>query len=169
MSRRKAKAVVVEIDARIADPRWRKAIRGLDGMTAKAIGAAANRMGRGGEVSVLFTDDAEMHRLNRQWRGKNKPTDVLSFPSSEEIPGEIRHLGDIALGLETASADAEKLGRKMPAHISHLLVHGFLHLLGYDHETAGDAHVMEALEIEILAGLGLPDPYAPTVQEEGPG
>jgi probable rRNA maturation factor len=159
----------VEIDARIADPRWRKAVRGLPRLTERALGAAANRMGRGGEVAVLFTDDAEMHRLNRQWRGKDKATDVLSFPASDEISSENRYLGDIALSLETASADAEKLGRKMPGHISHLLVHGFLHLLGYDHETAGDAHVMESLEIEILAGLGLPDPYAPISCEEGPG
>ena len=162
-------AADVEIDARIADPRWRKAIRGLDSLTARAVSAAANRTGRGGEVAVLFTDDSEMHRLNRNWRGKDKPTDVLSFPAPEGIPGEIRYLGDIALGLETASADAEKLGRGMPAHISHLLVHGFLHLLGYDHETAGDAHVMESLEIEILAGLGLPDPYAPVPRDEGAG
>ena len=159
----------VEIDARVADPGWRKAIRGLDGLTARALSAAANRTGQGGAVSVLFTDDTEMRSLNRQWRGKDKPTDVLSFPASAEMSFEIKHLGDIALGLQTASADAEKLGRGMSGHISHLLVHGFLHLLGYDHETAGDAYVMESLEIEILAGLGLPDPYAPISLKEGPG
>lgn len=118
---------------------------------------------------MLFTDNAEMQRLNKQWRSKDWPTDVLSFPGNAEIPSESRHLGDIALGFETASGDAAKLGRKMPAHISHLLVHGFLHLLGYDHETDGDAHVMESLEIEILAGLGLPDPYVPAPQKNRPG
>ena len=159
----------VGIDARIADRRWRQAIRGLEALTARALGAAANRAAQSGEVSVLFTNDAEMHRLNLHWRGKDKPTDVLSFPAPAEKIHENRYLGDIALGLETASADAEKLDRTMPAHISHLLVHGFLHLLGYDHENAGDAHVMESLEIEILAGLGLPDPYAAASCNEGPG
>lgn len=149
----------LEIDVRIADAGWRN-VRSLRMVTERALSAAANHLGQGGEVAILFTNDVEMHSLNKQWRGKDKPTDVLSFPADDEMPGEIKHLGDIALGLETARADAERMGRPLRAHISHLLVHGFLHLLGYDHETDGDASVMEALEIEILAGLGLPDPYA---------
>ena len=115
----------------------------------------------GGEMAVLLTDDAEMHALNQQWRGIDKPTDVLSFPSeSPEIPGQPQYLGDVAVGYETALRDAEAMQRPFEGHISHLLVHGFLHLLGYDHIEAADATIMEPLEAEILAGLGWPDPYA---------
>lgn len=154
-------SAVVTVDARIADKRWRKELRGVEGLASRVLQHAANRMERGGEAAVLFTSDAEMQALNKQWRGKDKPTDVLSFPGEpHNIPGEFRHLGDIALGLETALKDAALLRRPFSDHISHLLVHGFLHLLGYDHEEDGDAAVMEPLEIEILAGLGLSDPYA---------
>ena len=112
-------------------------------------------------MAVLLTDDAEMHALNQQWRGIDKPTDVLSFPSeSPEIPGQPQYLGDVAVGYETALRDAEAMQRPFEGHISHLLVHGFLHLLGYDHIEAADATIMEPLEAEILAGLGWPDPYA---------
>jgi len=99
--------------------------------------------------------------LNKQWRGFDKPTDVLSFPSDgPDFPGAPRLLGDIALGYETSTADAAKLSRPLDAHISHLVLHGFLHLLGYDHIEPADAAVMEKLEAEILAELGWPDPYA---------
>jgi probable rRNA maturation factor len=112
-------------------------------------------------MAVLLTDDAEMRALNQQWRGIDKPTDVLSFPSeSPEIPGQPQYLGDVAVGYETALRDAEAMQRPFEGHISHLLVHGFLHLLGYDHIEAADATIMEPLEAEILAGLGWPDPYA---------
>ena len=147
-------------DLRIADPRW-DALGDVEALATRVLGHAAAAMETAGEVSILMTNDAEMHALNKQWRGFDKPTDVLSFPSDgPEIPGEAAHLGDIAIGYETAFKDAESMGRPFEGHISHLLIHGFLHLLGYDHIEAEDAKVMEPLEVRILAGLGWPDPYA---------
>lgn len=150
----------LSIDLRIADPRW-ETLGDLDAFAAHVLSLASARMETGGEIAILLTDDAEMHALNKQWRGIDKPTDVLSFPSDQpEIPGQPQYLGDVAVGYETALRDAEAMHRPFDGHISHLLVHGFLHLLGYDHIEAEDAKVMEPLEAEILAGLGLPDPYA---------
>ncbi|MBI1360568.1 MAG: rRNA maturation RNase YbeY [Alphaproteobacteria bacterium] len=131
-----------------------------EAVCTRALRAAAARMDAVGEVSVLLTNDVEMRELNVQWRGIDKATDVLSFPySGSGIPGQPRPLGDIALGLETAKRDADLMERAFEAHVSHLLVHGFLHLLGYDHIESADAAVMEPLEAGILAGLGWPDPY----------
>ena len=134
------------------------------------LGRAAAHLKSGGELAILFTDDAEMRVLNRQWRDLDKPTDVLSFPSDQpEIPGQPQYLGDIALGYETAFRDAEAMQRPFDAHVSHLLIHGFLHLLGYDHIETKDAQVMEPLETQILASLGWPDPNAsgPNAGEQG--
>lgn len=148
------------IDVRISEERW-SSVSDVDALAARAIGGASTRVEQGGEAAILFTNDAEMRSLNKRWRGLDKPTDVLSFPADDpEAPGEAKYLGDIALGYETAMADAQKMGRSADAHISHLLVHGFLHLLGYDHIESEDAVVMERLEAEILGGLGWPDPYA---------
>jgi probable rRNA maturation factor len=148
------------IDIRVESPEWAGALDDIEPLSWRALEAAAAEAGATGEVSVLFTDDAEMHELNRQWRGKDKPTDVLSFPSdAPSPPGEPPFLGDIAIGLETTRNDAREMGRPLDAHVSHLLVHGFLHLLGHDHIEEDDAAVMEPLEVKILAGLGWPDPY----------
>ena len=150
----------LSLDLRIADPRW-GALGDLDALAAGVLGCAATHMKTAGELAILLTDDAEMRALNRQWRQLDKPTDVLSFPSGQpEIPGQPQYLGDIALGYETALRDAEMMHRPFEGHVSHLLIHGFLHLLGYDHIETEDAQVMEPLETEILAGLGWPDPYA---------
>ena len=165
----------LSLDLRVADPRW-EALGDVDALAAHVLGRAAVRMKSSGELAILFTNDAEMRVLNSQWRGLDKPTDVLSFPSDQpEIPGQPQYLGDVALGYETALRDAETMQRPFPGHVSHLLIHGFLHLLGYDHIETKDAQVMEPLETEILAGLGWPDPYAsgpyagdPNV-EDGPG
>jgi probable rRNA maturation factor len=147
-------------DARISEPRWSERLDDVEGLCRRVLTSASAHMRAGGEVSVLFTDDAEMQVLNRRWRGLDKPTDVLSFPADgPKIPGAAAYLGDIALGYETAMADAETMGRPAAAHVSHLLVHGFLHLLGYDHVESADAAVMEPLEAMILSDLGWPDPY----------
>ena len=151
---------VLSIDLRVADPRW-DALGDVDALAAHVLGYAANQTKSAGEVSILMTDNAKMHALNKKWRGFDKPTDVLSFPADgPEIPGEPVHLGDIAMGYETAFGDAQAMGRPFEGHVSHLLIHGFLHLLGYDHIESEDAKVMEPLEATILAGLGWPDPYA---------
>ena len=153
-------SVVFSLDMRVADDRWQK-LEDTEGFASHVLAVAAERMGKGGEAAVLLTDDAEMRALNKQWRALNKPTDVLSFPGDgPEIPGQPQYLGDIAIGFETALRDAETMGRAFEGHIAHLLIHGFLHLLGYDHIEPEDAKVMEPLEIEILASLGWPDPYA---------
>lgn len=150
----------VGIDLRVEDERW-NALGDIEALAQTALEAAAKRVGEAGEVAILLTNDAEMHALNKQWRNIDKPTDVLSFPSDDpEIPGELRHIGDIAIGHETAMQDAQTMNRPFPGHFSHLLIHGFLHLVGYDHIDPEDAAVMEPLETEILATLSWPDPYA---------
>ena len=118
-------------------------------------------------ASLLFADDGEVRTLNRQWRAKDKPTNVLSFPMLEradllglaaEGPPEL--LGDIALALETCVREAADKGLPLEAHVAHLVVHGLLHLAGHDHETSpADAAAMEGLEIKALALLGMADPY----------
>jgi probable rRNA maturation factor len=148
-------------DVRSEDDRWEAALGDIGGLSEEALLAAAAEMKASGEVSVLFTNDAEMRTLNRLWRKIDKATDVLSFPADgPEILNGPKLLGDIAISYETAFHDSETMKRPFEAHVSHLLIHGFLHLLGYDHINPEDAAVMEPLEAKILAGLGWPDPYA---------
>jgi probable rRNA maturation factor len=117
--------------------------------------------GAAGEVSLLLGDDAAITALNRDFRGRDRPTNVLSFPPGEAPPNpENRFLGDIALAAETILAEAEFQGKSFDQHAAHLVVHGFLHLLGYDHETAPEAEAMEERERVILRALGIADPYA---------
>lgn len=118
-------------------------------------------------ASLLFTDDEQIQTLNRDWRGKDKPTNVLSFPMLERgelldlaADGPPELLGDIALALETCTREAADKGISLEHHTAHLIVHGLLHLAGYDHETSTeDARVMENLEINALAQMGIADPY----------
>ncbi len=112
------------------------------------------------ELSIVFTDDAAIRRLNAEWRGKDKPTNVLSFPQAH---GPL--LGDIVLGFETVRDEAALAGKALEAHMGHLIVHGFLHLVGYDHEAEGDAEAMEALERAALERMGIADPYAAALEE----
>ncbi|WP_316188744.1 rRNA maturation RNase YbeY [Bradyrhizobium sp. SZCCHNS1054] len=117
------------------------------------------------EIAVMLTDDAGIRTLNSNWRGIDKPTNVLSFPAlqptgprdEDDAP---RMLGDIAIAYETMRREADEEQKPFDHHLSHLTVHGFLHLIGYDHETDEEAQEMETLEREILAQLGIPDPYA---------
>ncbi len=113
------------------------------------------------EVNLRLTDDAEVRALNARWRGVDQPTNVLSFPSAPaERAGEAPTLGDIALAYETLAREAEELGGSLSDHYRHLVAHGFLHLIGYDHQTDEEAERMEDLEKRILARLGVADPYA---------
>jgi probable rRNA maturation factor len=117
------------------------------------------------EVAVMLTDDAGIRTLNSNWRGIDKPTNVLSFPalqpSGPRGPDDApRMLGDIAIAYQTTRKEADEEQKPFDHHLSHLAVHGFLHLIGYDHEKDDDAEAMETLETEILAQLGIPDPYA---------
>jgi probable rRNA maturation factor len=163
----KSKLPGLEIEVRITHPGWRRAIRNPAALCRQAAEAALTR-GRGLQsVAFLLTDDAEVRRLNRRYRGKNKPTNVLSFPATpddriaarETIPGMARHLGDVALALETVRREAKEQGKSVRSHVSHLAVHGVLHLIGHDHQNDTEAEAMEALETRILAGLGIADPY----------
>ncbi len=113
------------------------------------------------EVSLVFTDDARVRALNRQYRDKDRPTNVLSFPAAPLAPGRLGPLlGDIVIARETIAAESRAQGLDFADHLTHLIVHGFLHLLGYDHENDGEAAVMERLETAILGRLGIADPYA---------
>lgn len=114
------------------------------------------------EVSVLLADDERVRSLNRAWRGKDSPTNVLAFPAEAGPPpgsGMPWLLGDIVVALETTRREAEAEGKRLEDHLSHLLVHGALHLLGYDHGAEEEARAMEAREVELLRGFGVADPY----------
>ncbi|MBB4143452.1 rRNA maturation RNase YbeY [Rhizobium rhizoryzae] len=114
------------------------------------------------ELSLVFTDDETIREINAEWRGKDKPTNVLSFPAFPITPGKKPGpmLGDIVIARETVEREALDLEKPFEDHLTHLMVHGFLHLFGYDHLNDDEAEQMEALETRILAELGLSDPYA---------
>jgi probable rRNA maturation factor len=117
--------------------------------------------GASSELSLVFSDDAHVRLLNAGWRGIDRPTNVLSFPAFPDwTAGKLPPmLGDVVLAAETVAAEARAEGKPLADHIAHLIVHGFLHLIGYDHETDAEAEKMEELERRILAGLDIPDPY----------
>lgn len=140
-----------------------------EALCARALAAAAGRAGLalkpGALVSILLTDDAAVRAMNREWRAKDAPTNVLSFQSvSPDRLAQAPALGDIVLACETLRREAGEEGVSFEAHATHLLVHGFLHLLGFDHEEERQAERMEALETVILADLGIADPYAESHQ-----
>jgi probable rRNA maturation factor len=147
---------------------WHTAVTDPVGIVREAVAAALQEAAEAApdraEVSVLLADDDRLRTLNRTWRNQDKPTNVLSFPAME--PGEVAHgsrpvlLGDIAIALETVLREAGAEGKAPAAHLAHLVVHGTLHLLGHDHETDGEAALMEGTEALALARLGIADPYA---------
>lgn len=163
----------INIDISLADDRWATALPAVETLAEKALHAAFEKIEKPDsliaadrvEVCLSFTNDAEIHQLNRQYRGKDKPTNVLSFPQQSLgfatlAPGQPLFLGDIVLALETIENEAKTAGITVEAHAAHLVVHGLLHLLGYDHENDADAQMMENTETEILEFLGYPDPYS---------
>jgi probable rRNA maturation factor len=130
-----------------------------------AIAAASAESGvelrHGAEVCVHLVDDAEIQSLNARWRGKDAPTNVLSFPAVEAARvGQAPLLGDVFVAFETLAREAEAERKALRDHFSHLVVHGFLHLLGFDHVEDAEAETMEATEIRALARIGVADPYA---------
>ena len=149
----------MNISIDVEDETWH-GIFGVEGVVTRAIEAVLPEDRRG--IDVLLTSDAEVQLLNKEWRGKDKPTNVLSFPSpAMPVPeGEVAHLGDIVLAWGTVAREAQDAGTTLADHLTHLVVHGTLHLLGFDHEDDADADMMEKKETVILAGLGLADPYA---------
>ena len=154
----------IQIDIMVEAGNWSDETA-LEGLVRKSVEAAWARLGlksATSELSVVFTDDASIQTLNAEWRDKDKPTNVLSFPAfpvkAGTQPGPM--LGDIVIARETVEREALEEGKPLENHLAHLIVHGFLHLLGYDHETDEEAEIMEAREREILHALAIPDPYA---------
>jgi len=160
---------VITIDITIHDQGWadKESLEKLAAEAAEATFARLDLQDTASELSLVFTDDAEMRRLNAQWRNRDKATNVLSFPAfpvrAGEKPGPM--LGDIILARETIEQEAGRQGKPLNHHLSHLIVHGLLHLLGYDHENDSDAEIMETLEREIVHTLAIPDPYAVSVSD----
>jgi probable rRNA maturation factor len=152
----------VEIDIIVSAEAW-ESLGGLEALARDCVDASlavsAAKPVEGCEISVTFCDDAEIQELNAEWRGKDKPTNVLSFPT----PGPLSArplLGDIVIAYETVAREAAEQEKTLREHTAHMLIHGFLHLIGYDHETAAEAEAMESLERRIASRLGLRDPYA---------
>jgi probable rRNA maturation factor len=141
----------------IDDPDWRRT-RGLTARLRTAAEAALKASGFRGKsaLTVLLSNDEKLRSLNRAFRSKDKPTNVLSFPAP---PNKDNYRGDIAIAYGVTRREAQESGKRFADHASHLVVHGVLHLAGYDHECAADARVMEPLEVKILKRLGIADPY----------
>jgi len=146
-----------EVDLLAGSELWKGREDGL----CRALMAAAEIEQIEGVVSVLLGDDRAIAAMNKEFRNKDGATNVLSFPpANPDPPGAARFLGDIALAAETIVEEAQFQGKSFDNHAAHLVVHGFLHLLGYDHESAADAVRMETREREILSSIGIDDPYA---------
>ena len=152
-----ARDAALSIDVLVQSPQWNEQPR-ITAAVRQAINAAADEISSpAGEVAVVLTDDAEIRKLNKQWRGIDRPTNVLSFPAAGA--GKKSLLGDIVIAYETLARESRDEGKELTHHLAHLAVHGFLHLMGYDHQSDSDADAMEELERAILARLKMPDPY----------
>lgn len=159
--------IEVSVELSVEEPLWDALdLSGIAKAACRA-GAAVSALGIDVEVSILATDDQRIAGLNQQFRGKAVPTNVLSWPS-EALAGDIGEkpnapadpeIGDIALSYQTCAREAAEHGKSVHDHVTHLMLHGFLHLLGYDHENDEDATVMEGLEIKALETLGIENPY----------
>lgn len=148
------------IEVQVADAAWQSESDDPESMTRRVVGALIQELGPdplAAPLTVRFANDAEVQALNAQYRHQDKPTNVLSFPATPNA-GE-PYLGDIILGVETVATEARVQGKTMTAHTSHLIAHGILHLLGHDHQDDSAAATMEALERDVLARLGIDDPY----------
>lgn len=161
--------VAPQIEIQVQSALW-DAVPDAEQTVRDAIAAAAALVPADGEVSVVLTDDAAIRTLNRDWRGIDKPTNVLSFPAPAARPGITRPLlGDIVIAYETLADESATERKPLLHHLSHLAVHGFLHLLGYDHQTDSQARAMEKLERDILARLEIGDPYRAHELRHEPG
>ena len=147
---------MTRITVHVEEPQWRSEGRGFPAELRRAAQAALDRAKSStGNLTILLADDAKLEALNTKFRGKPKPTNVLSFPAGGDA-----YLGDVAIAYGVTAREAQEVGKSIHDHALHLTVHGVLHLLGYDHESAREARIMEPLEIAILAKLGIADPYA---------
>lgn len=154
----------LSLDIRVSSRLWRN-LPGARALARRAIAVAVAesgvRLAEGAEMSLALAADAQVQALNARWRGLDKPTNVLSFPAvARERLSETRIVGDVIVAYETMAREAEEEDKPLADHFRHLVVHGALHLFGYDHERDAEAEAMEALERKILARLGVADPYA---------
>jgi probable rRNA maturation factor len=149
-------AAGVEVDVEIEDPAWAAHLPDVETLVVAAATAALSPT-RTGTVTVLLTDDEAVADLNGRFRGREGPTNVLSFPAAASARP---HLGDLALALGICEAEARAQGKPLAHHLQHLVAHGVLHLVGFDHQSDEEAEVMEARERQVLASLGIADPYA---------
>jgi probable rRNA maturation factor len=149
----------ISLAIEIEDTRWND-IAGIERLLTAAA-AATLPAGETREIACLLTDDQSIKDINKRWRGQDKPTNVLSFPAAQMAlpPGEPQPLGDVVMAFETVERESRDSGKVLEHHVSHLMVHGILHLLGYDHGTDAEAEIMENKERAILASLGITDPY----------
>jgi probable rRNA maturation factor len=150
------------IEVMVRSARWKMRPRSA-ALIRKAVAAAARAVSTPpAELAIVLTDDSAIRTLNRNWRGHDTPTNVLSFPSLEGGRGTAaaRHLGDIVIAYQSTAREAVAERKPFAHHLAHLAVHGFLHLVGFDHDNDREARRMERLEVEILARLAVPDPYA---------
>ena len=145
-------SIDIEVDVEVDD--WLNVPQVVTRTRAAAQAALESRPE--GSVAILLADDEAIRELNREWRGKDAPTNVLSFPAAASAAP---HLGDVALAYETCAREAAEQGKPLEHHLAHLVAHGVLHLLGWDHQTDAEADRMEALERDIIARIGVPDPY----------
>ncbi len=143
----------LEVEIVLQDAGWRRLLPRAEALARRAARAALRGTGAGGTLTVLLADDRALRRLNGEHRGKDKPTNVLSFPGLDG------HLGDIALALGTVRREAEAAGKRPAAHFAHLVAHGALHLLGHDHLAAGEARRMERAEARAMRRLRMPNPW----------
>ena len=157
------------IEVACSSKAWAGALPDAEAVARRAADATWTAAGDGAaELSILLSGDTEVQTLNRDYRAEDKPTNVLSFPAGDEdAVGRPRLLGDVVLALETIEREAAAQSKPLADHLGHLTVHGVLHLLGHDHKAETQAIAMEALETEILSGLGIADPYAATDEPVG--
>ncbi len=152
----------LDLELEIVVEGWRHAVPAVDAVVRNALHFAWAVAGseHDAELSVVLNDDLAVRRLNAEHRGRDRSTNVLSFPMGEPMgPDGPVHLGDIVLAFETVTTEATRDGKSPEAHLSHLVVHGLLHLLGHDHAVEAEAAEMEGIEIAVLSELGYPDPY----------
>jgi len=179
--RKTSRTEPVKLEVIVRSAFWKKR-RTAQSVVKKAILAAAKAASTApAELAIVLSNDSTIRALNRDWRGKNAPTNVLSFPAAPDLSvrkagprrgsGKSRdpspYIGDIVIAYQTTAREAVAEGKRFDHHLAHLAVHGFLHLLGYDHENDRDAEKMESLERRILGRLAIPDPYAPNLDAPG--
>ena len=175
-------AARLKIDVLVDSEHWKNAGTAT-AVVRRALKQAATALStKSAELAIVLTDDAAMRRLNRNWRGVDAPTNVLSFATkkpgnrhmrdrvSDELDKQLgKHLGDIVLAYETVKREARREGKPFDHHLAHLAVHGFLHLLGYDHASSAQARRMETIERAVLRDLAVPDPYRANHSTAGHG